>query len=96
MIYLATIFAKKLENSLNNQNLIIEEILSNNEERSYKKYEVNENEKENILTKIKSKIIEWLSSPYFILHICRLCLIIIILKYASCINTLLFIWYLIL
>ncbi len=49
--------------------------------------------KKGFIKKVRKIFKEWVSSPFFILHFCRLGIIIYLILFRSIISELLFIWY---
>ena len=93
IIYLATIISIKLrisfikDQKINNQRKIKKDIV---EPLSYDKILI---EKDSLLSNLKLMLLEWLGSPYFILHFCRIGIMLIITTYESFFSTILLSWY---
>jgi hypothetical protein len=49
--------------------------------------------KKGFIKKVRKIFKEWVSSPFFILHFCRLGIILYLILFRSVISELLFIWY---
>ena len=96
-INLFTILSIKLRNSfIKDQNILSNHKIQRNmiiddstDEESKEKVT---DQKDDLINSIKTILLDWLKSPYFALHICRICVIIIFIFYKSYISTLLFSW----
>jgi len=90
-----TVLSIKLSNTyLNEQSLPTNHKIQNrvSEESEEDHKEDNNEGKDGLLSDLKDKFFEWLVSPYFVLHFCRIFVIIIINNYESSISTFLFSW----
>jgi hypothetical protein len=96
ILYLLTILSVKLRNSFAKQQLlptnhkVQKSVIEENEDDD--KGRASSIEQESLLNNLKSMFIDWLISPYFVLHLCRLLAILMINYYKSFVSSILFCW----